>query len=43
MRIYWKRSFVEDLRGKKIFEKTDIWKDFEKQSLVVFGMENFVG
>ena len=31
MRIYWKRSFVEDLRGKKIFEKTDIWKDFEKQ------------
>ena len=31
MRIYWKRNFVEDLRGKKIFEKTDIWKDFEKQ------------
>ena len=31
MRIYWKRSFVEDLRGKKIFEKTEIWKDFEKQ------------
>ena len=29
--MYWKRSFVEDLRGKKIFEKTDIWKDFEKQ------------
>ena len=31
MRIYWKRSFVEDLRGKKIFEKVDIWEDFEKQ------------